>query len=93
MTLYNGKEIVTTVLLNEKNKWSATVENLPTIIGGVEAKYHWKEQDVLGYRSSVEVKDDLTTFTNFYRKPRGGGGKPKTFIGEVIINHVGDCYD
>jgi len=92
VTLYNGNTPVRTVLLNEDNHWAATISYLPTVIDGKQAQYQWKEQDVLGYRSSVAQNGNVTTFTNTYKKPRGNG-KPKKAEGICIINHVGDCYD
>ena len=91
VTLYNGNTPVQTVLLNEDNHWAASIADLPTVIDGEKAKYNWKEQDVLGYRSSVSQNGDVTTFTNTYKRPRGT--KPKKAEGICIINHVGDCYD
>ena len=112
MTLMNNKnQKVTAVVLNEANNWTATVNNLPTIIDGQKATYAWKEQPVLGYKLlEIRDKNGSMTFVNTLwkrpDKPTKGGtpktpGKPtvtlndyETPLGvEVIINHVGDCFD
>lgn len=110
MTLSDGQKTVTTVILSEANGWSATVNNLPTIVNGKEAVYTWTEQSVLGYKKGVKTeKNGVTIFTNtIWKRPDNPpkGKKPKT-PGEVvdieeydtplgvdvIINHVGDCFD
>lgn len=111
MTLSDGKKAVATVILNKENNWTATVDNLPTVVDGEKVTYTWTEQSVLSYTlSNVEVKAGVTTFTNrLWERPEEPtqGKKPKnpgnpvitideydTPLGvNVIINHVGDCYD
>ena len=111
VSLSDGKKIVATVILNSANNWSATVDNLPTVVDGEKVTYTWTEQSVLGYTlTNVEVKAGSTTFYNApWERPETPtqGKKPKTAgepfttideydtpLGvEVIINHVGDCYD
>ena len=106
MTLSNGM----TVVLNDQNNWTATIENLPTKVNGKPAVYTWTEQTVIGYENtSVVTEGSMTTFTNtlWERPEHEGGKKPKTpgtpveYIDEydtplgveIIINHVGDCFD
>ena len=107
MKLSNGM----IVILNAKNKWTATIDDLPTVVNGQPVTYTWTEQTVLGYDlTSVVTEGNTTTFTNTVWKrpetPPGTGKKPKTPgtleelpdyetpLGvEVIINHVGDCFD
>jgi hypothetical protein len=91
--LSNGEEIVATVILNEDNKWTATVENLPVTVKGEKVTYTWSEQEVLGYTlASTKVDGDTTTLTNSFRKP-GTPTTPTEYKGVWIINHVGDCFD
>ena len=99
VTLYNGTKPVQTVLLNDENNWTATIADLPEIIDGQKADYNWKEQEVLGYRSSVAKEGNTTTFTNTYNVPKKHGKwvvfeeYETPLSGEFLINHVGDCYD
>ena len=110
-TLSDGTRTVATVVLTEANGWSATVDDLPTVINGAPAQYSWKEQEVLGYqKTGAETTGSVTTFTNkLYQRPTPPPGTkgPKTpgtpFLiiedygtplgVEIIINHVGDCFD
>ena len=110
-TLSDGTRTVATVVLTEANGWSATVDNLPTVINGAPAQYSWKEQEVLGYqKAGTQTTGNITTFTNkLYQRPTPPPGTkgPKTpgtpFLiiedygtplgVEIIINHVGDCFD
>jgi hypothetical protein len=90
------------VILNADNNWQATIDNLPTKLNGQTAVYTWSEQEVLGYyMSGYVVNGSETVITNsLYRRP-GGPGEPYLIIEEygtplgieVIINHVGDCFD
>ena len=102
VTLSNGK----TVVLNDANGWQATVKNLPTRLNGQPAVYTWHEQQVLGYQQTDQtVIDNLTIITNSVwrsKTPPGDKDNPplikiddyNTPLGvEIIINHVGDCYD
>ena len=111
MTLSDGQKNVTVVILNRANNWTATVNNLPTVVNGVPAKYAWKEQGVLNYTlTKVEQNGSNMTFTNTRWTPPGDNppGKPPKNPGdtwyifeeydtplgvEVVINHVGDCFD
>ncbi len=53
------------VLLNEKNGWSATIENLPKTIGGEPVEYYWIEPEVPGYvLAQTETEGELTTYYN-----------------------------
>ena len=106
-----GEKTAAIVTLNAENDWTATVDNLPTVVNNEKAEYVWKEQDVLSYTLD-HIEDDGKTciFHNriFERpeepekgtKPRTPGGSVVTLdeydtpLGvEVIINHVGDCFD
>ena len=111
MTLSDGQKVVTTVILNADNNWTATVSDLPTVVNGVAAQYAWKEQSVINYtNTSVTQEGHLMTFTNSIvekkeeppvgRKPKTPGDTWYTFedydtpLGvEIVINHVGDCFD
>ncbi len=111
MMLSNGTETVTVVLLSEENGWTATVNDLPTIVNGQHVHYAWTEQDVLGYTlESVTQNGNSMTFTNaVWQRPENPtqGRPPKTPgntyyvfedyetpLGvEIVINHVGDCFD
>ncbi len=106
-TLSNG----TTVVLDQGNGWSATVENLPAVVNGEAVQYTWTEQEVLGYEAVGASRNGTeTVFTNRIRQRndepnRPDSPKPKgnnyiiiseygTPLGvNVIINHVGDCYE
>ena len=62
--------------------------------------YTWTEQRVIGYSLiSTVVDGKVTTFTNRHRPggnpppPPEPPAPPMPGIGQVIINHVGDCYD
>ena len=82
--------------LSEDNDWTVTVEGLPKYKDGVEIEYTWSEQSIVGYtQTSVKTIGTVTTFTNKYRVPTvpTPPEEPKPLIVEVIINHVGDCYD
>ena len=97
VTLSNG----TSYALSEANNWTVTVDNLPKYFKGEEIRYTWSEQTVLGYKQTgVAVDGDTTTFTNTYTLPPTPGTPPVpideygTPLGiDVIINHVGDCFD
>ena len=111
MTLSDGQKVVKVVVLDASNGWSATVNDLPTIVNGQPAKYGWKEQEVIGYTlTGVKEEGNSMTFTNtIWERPEKPteGKTPKTTgetwyffeeydtpLGvEVIINHVGDCFD
>ena len=112
MTLLNNKgDTVATVVLNKGNNWTATVDNLPTVVDGQPAVYSWKEQGVLGYKLSeaVERNGVMIFYNATWKRPDnpGTGKTPKTPgnpvetlpeydtpLGmDVMINHVGDCYD
>ena len=111
MTLSDGQKVVKVVVLDATNGWTATVNDLPTVVNGQPAKYGWKEQEVIGYTlTGVKEEGNSMTFTNtvWERPEKPTEGKtPKTTgetwyffeeydtpLGvEVIINHVGDCFD
>ena len=83
MTLSNGM----TVLLNDQNNWTATINDLPTRVNGAPANYTWTEQKVLGYDKVAEVTEgSVTTFMNRrWVRPAtpNRGGTPKT-AGETV---------
>ena len=93
MTLSNGM----TVVLNEANNWTEVIEGLPKFDGEDEIVYTWTEGEALGYtQTSVVVNGDTTTFTNRFRRrvPETPIEEYETPLAvEVIINHVGDCFD
>ncbi len=111
MSLSNGKKVVQVVMLSDENGWTATVNNLPTVVDGEPAHYAWSEQSVISYSlKNVKEENNTMVFTNvLWDRPDTptGGKKPKTtgdtwFIFEeydtplgveVVINHVGDCFD
>ena len=111
MTLSDGQKVVKVVVLDATNGWTATVNDLPTVVNGQPAKYGWKEQEVIGYTlTGVKEESNAMTFTNtIWERPEKPteGKTPKTTgetwyffeeydtpLGvEVIINHVGDCFD
>ena len=88
---------------------TVTVTGLPTRINGEPVTYTWQEQAVLGYSlTGVDTVGTVTTFTNRYvTTPNNGNNKPKTggdtwehfeeyetpLGGQLLINHVGDCFD
>ena len=70
MTLSDGQKDVLVVVLKESNGWTATVNNLPTVVNGKAAKYSWKEQDVLSYvPDGVQQKGSEMIFTNRIWEP------------------------
>ena len=111
MRLSDGQKIVKVVILNEANGWSATINNLPTVVNGQKAQYAFSEQEVLGYTlENIEQRGNAMIFTNaVWKRPENptAGRKPKTAgstwyvfedydtpLGvEIVINHVGDCFD
>ena len=65
MSLSDGEKIVKVVVLNENNGWTATVNNLPTVVDGQPAVYRWKEQQILNYSlESVTQDGNHMIFTN-----------------------------
>ena len=104
MKLNNGMKVT----LNEKNGWMASITGLPAWINGKPAVYTWTEQEIIGYeQESVTTTGNLTVFTNkVHRRKESDKGKTKnpgdttriedyrTPLGvEIMINHVGDCFD
>jgi hypothetical protein len=102
VTLSNGR----TYVLSASNNWTVTVNDLPKYYAGQPVHYTWSEQSVLGYTQTNAVTvGEVTTFTNTYRLPLpptpGNPGKPYITIDDygtplginVMINHVGDCFD
>ena len=64
-TLYGNGKIVSTVILNAGNGWSATVEDLPAYQNGERITYTWKEAQALGYvQTNVQTDGTVTTITN-----------------------------
>lgn len=82
MSLSNGSEIVQVVILNELNNWTATVDNLPTVVNGQSVNYTWTEQEITGYTlDTVQQQGNHMTFTNsIWQRPDvpGPGKPPKT---------------
>ena len=82
MSLSDGQKVVKVVVLNSDNGWSATVNNLPTVVNGQPAQYAWQEQSVLGYELEGVVQEGShMTFTNkVWERPENptAGRKPKT---------------
>ena len=66
VTISNGQSVV----LDDSNAWSATVNDLPKYENGSEIVYSWTEEQVQGYRMSSNVKDQndpsKTIITNTY---------------------------
>lgn len=111
VSLSDGQKVVKVVVLNEVNGWTATVNNLPTVVNGQNAQYAWKEQQVLSYSlEGVTQQGNLMVFTNkVWERPENptAGRRPRTrgntwYVFEdydtplgvnVVINHVGDCFD
>ena len=63
VTLSNG----TKVTLNEENKWTATVKDVPEYEDGEKVKYTWTEETPEGYELTDTVLDEennLTTLIN-----------------------------
>ena len=105
VTLSNGQSYI----LNEANGWTVTVDDLPAELDGEPIVYTWTEQAVPGYvHTETRVEGDTTILVNEYREivlptlpgHRNAGRRPivleeyETPLGiEVMINHVGDCYE
>ena len=64
------------------NGWTATVNNLPTVVNGQNAQYAWKEQQVLSYSlEGVTQQGNLMVFTNkVWERPENptAGRRPRT---------------
>ena len=89
-----------TFVLNEENNWSVTVVNLPMYDFSKPdplIRYTWGEPSIPGYRGTIIRDGDITTITNKLITPPGEPPVviPETepVIVEVLINHVGDCFD
>ena len=76
VTLSNGS----TYYLNEENGWTATVKGLPAYSEGKKIIYTWSEQSVLGYTSTLQTNDTVTTFTNHFRGKRDPENEDKKII-------------
>lgn len=64
-TLYGDNNVVSTVILNEGNGWSATVDELPAYRNGSRIAYTWREQEALGYvQTGIDTDGTVTTITN-----------------------------
>ena len=105
VTLLPTKQVY---VLNAANNWTVTATGLPTRLNGQEVTYSWKEEKVGGYTMETETAGDVTTITNTYvpippaavHKGKTGGDRWATFDeydtplgGQLLINHVGDCFD
>ena len=65
--LMNGSTKVDSVTLNEANKWTATVSNLPKYQNDTEITYTWVEESVTAYTAADPVTvDGVTTLKNSY---------------------------
>ena len=106
--LYAGNVLTGEVTLTAANGWTATLDDLPMREAGEEIVYRWVEHSVPMYiLTDTAITGDTTVFTNTYRDrevPPGDVPVPgpplfeiddfDTPLGvEVILNHVGDCYD
>lgn len=105
VTLLPTKQVY---VLNAENNWTITANNLPTRLNGEEVTYSWKEEKVGGYTMATETAGAVTTITNTYvpippaanHKGKTGGDNWAIFDeydtplgGQLLINHVGDCFD
>ena len=88
MNLSDGQKVVKVVVLNEANGWTATVNNLPTVVNGLRAEYAWKEQQVLSYSLiGVTQQGNLMIFTNeVWKRPDSPENNP-------TINPKNRTYD
>ena len=103
VTLSNGIGGTSNYYLTPANNWTVTVSNLPRFDNGRPLTYTWSEQAIAGYtQTDVTVTGNTTTFTNTYSVPVPPGPIPTTIVieeydtplgVEVLINHVGDCFD
>ena len=85
------------------------MDELPIAVDGRDAVYTWSEQEVLAYQlTRTETVGTTTILTNsLHKRPNPGPDGPKnpgtpiliieeygTPLGvEIMINHVGDCFD
>lgn len=105
VTLLPTKQVY---VLNAENNWTVVANNLPTRLNGEEVTYSWKEEKVGGYTMATETAGAVTTITNTYvpippaanHKGKTGGDNWAIFDeydtplgGQLLINHVGDCFD
>jgi len=97
VTLSNGQVFY----LNAANGWSVTVNDLPAMKNGQPITYTWSEQSVPGYvQTGVTRVGNTTIMTNRFEPPFNPDEMVEIFEGydtplglDVIINHVGDCFD
>ena len=105
VTLLPTKQVF---VLNAENNWTVTANDLPTRLNGQDVTYSWKEEKVGGYTMAAATTGAVTTITNTYvpippaavHKGKTGGDHWATFDeydtplgGQLLINHVGDCFD
>ena len=105
VTLLPTKQVF---VLNAENNWTVTANDLPTRLNGQDVTYSWKEEKVGGYTMAAVTAGAVTTITNTYvpippaavHKGKTGGDHWATFDeydtplgGQLLINHVGDCFD
>lgn len=105
VTLLPTKQVF---VLNAENNWTVTANDLPTRLNGQDVTYSWKEEKVGGYTMAAATAGAVTTITNTYvpippaavHKGKTGGDHWATFEeydtplgGQLLINHVGDCFD
>ena len=61
VNLSNGRSVT----LNNKNNWTATIDELPVYNAGAEIEYSWTENEVKGYQAvSTFVNGNTTVLTN-----------------------------
>lgn len=61
VNLSNGRSVT----LNNKNNWTATIDELPVYNAGVEIEYSWTENEVKSYQAiSTFVNGNTTVLTN-----------------------------
>ena len=66
VTLSNGQ----TVILNEENDWTASIDNLPMYHDGEKINYTWQEEDFDDYEltsNTVDATGYITTITNTHK--------------------------
>ena len=97
MSLMNGDEVVKVVILSDENGWTQTVNNLPAIVNGqhlaakaedgnnaVFTNASWERPPVEEAKVPKKAPGNAFYIFEDYETPLGV---------EVMINHVGDCFD
>ena len=92
---YITEAMTSTVELNARNNWTATVNGLPMYLNGEEIEYTWAEPIVIGYSAASEKSGTVTTLTNTHtpetvdltvRKEWIGDGQLPAQINMVLSN-------